>query len=84
MIFKKTVLKRSAAFSHPASADMLVDQHSSGQSILLHLLPRLSRVVLLVPMACLVWWRRNIYIGIIAHCLLNLIGTIVLFAQLLG
>jgi MSHA biogenesis protein MshO len=24
------------------------------------------------------------YIGIIAHCLLNLIGTLVLFAQLLG
>lgn len=44
----------------------------------------LSRVVLLVPMVYLVWWRRNIFIGIIAHCLLNLIGTIVLFAQLLG
>jgi membrane protease YdiL (CAAX protease family) len=43
-----------------------------------------SRVVLLVPMVYLVWWRRNIYIGIIAHCLLNLIGTLVLFAQLLG
>ena len=44
----------------------------------------LSRDVLLVPLVYLVWWRRNIYIGIIAHCLLNLIGTIVLFAQLLG
>jgi uncharacterized protein len=44
----------------------------------------LSRVVLLVPMVYLVWWRRNIYIGIIAHCLLNLIGTLVLLAQLLG
>ena len=44
----------------------------------------LSRVILLVPMAYLVWWKRNIYIGIIAHCLLNLIGTTVLFAQLLG
>jgi hypothetical protein len=43
-----------------------------------------SRVVLLVPMVYFVWWRRNIYIGIIAHCLLNLIGTIVLFVQLLG
>ena len=43
-----------------------------------------SRLILLVPMVYLVWWRRNIYIGIIAHCLLNLIGTLVLFAQLLG
>ncbi|HEX5809027.1 MAG TPA: type II CAAX endopeptidase family protein [Anaerolineales bacterium] len=43
-----------------------------------------SRIVLLVPMVYFVWWRRNIYIGIIAHCLLNLIGTIVLFVQLLG
>jgi membrane protease YdiL (CAAX protease family) len=43
-----------------------------------------SRVVLLIPMVYLVWWRRNIYIGMIAHCLLNLIGTAVLFAQLLG
>jgi membrane protease YdiL (CAAX protease family) len=43
-----------------------------------------SRVILLVPMVYLVWWKRNIYIGIIAHCLLNLIGTLVLFAQLLG
>jgi membrane protease YdiL (CAAX protease family) len=44
----------------------------------------LSRVLLLAPMVYLVWWKRNIYIGMIAHCLLNLIGTTVLFAQLLG
>jgi hypothetical protein len=44
----------------------------------------LSRVVLLAPMVYLVRWKRNIYIGMIAHCLLNLIGTTVLFAQLLG
>ena len=43
-----------------------------------------SRVVLLVPMVHGVWWKRNIYLGMIAHCLLNLIGTLVLFAQLLG
>jgi uncharacterized protein len=43
-----------------------------------------SRLILLIPMVYLVWWRRNIYIGMIAHCLLNLIGTAVLFAQLLG
>ena len=44
----------------------------------------LSRVVLLVPMVYAVWWKRNIYLGMIAHCLLNLVGTAVLFAQLLG
>ena len=44
----------------------------------------LSRVLLLAPMVYLVWWKRNIYTGMIAHCLLNLIGTTVLFAQLLG
>ena len=43
-----------------------------------------SRVVLLLPMVYVVWWRRNVYIGMIAHCLLNLIGTTVLFLQLLG
>jgi len=43
-----------------------------------------SRLILLIPMVYLVWWRRNIYMGMIAHCLLNLIGTTVLFAQLLG
>jgi len=43
-----------------------------------------SRIVLLIPMVYLVRQKRNIYIGMIAHCLLNLIGTIVLFAQLLG
>lgn len=44
----------------------------------------LSRVLLLTPMVYWVWWKRNIYFGMIAHCLLNLIGTLVLFAQLLG
>lgn len=43
-----------------------------------------SRVVLLLPMVYVVWWKRNIYLGMIAHCLLNLIGTTVLFVQLLG
>jgi CAAX protease family protein len=43
-----------------------------------------SRVILLIPMVYVVKWKRNIYIGMIAHCLLNLIGTAVLFAQLLG
>jgi membrane protease YdiL (CAAX protease family) len=44
----------------------------------------LSRVALLLPLAYLVWRKQNLYLGVIAHCLLNLIGTTVLFAQLLG
>ena len=43
-----------------------------------------SRVILLIPMIHIVKWKQNIYIGMVAHCLLNLIGTVVLFAQLLG
>ena len=44
----------------------------------------LSRLVLLAPMVYGVWWKRNIYLAIIAHCLLNLVSMIVLVAQLLG
>ena len=44
----------------------------------------ISRLGVLVPMVYGVWWKRNIYIGMIAHCLLNLISVAVLFAQLLG
>jgi membrane protease YdiL (CAAX protease family) len=43
-----------------------------------------SRLILLILMVYIVKWKQNIYIGMIAHCLLNLIGTAVLFAQLLG
>jgi len=43
-----------------------------------------SRLILLLPLVYGVWWKRNMYMGIIAHCLLNLIGTAVLFAQLVG
>jgi len=44
----------------------------------------ISRLILLIPMVYIVKWKQNIYIGMIAHCLLNLIGTAVLFTQLLG
>jgi membrane protease YdiL (CAAX protease family) len=44
----------------------------------------ISRVAVLVPMVYGVWWKRNIYMGMITHCLLNLISVTVLFAQLLG
>jgi membrane protease YdiL (CAAX protease family) len=43
-----------------------------------------SRLVLLLPLVYVVWWKQNIYLGMIAHCLLNLTGTTVLFVQLLG
>jgi membrane protease YdiL (CAAX protease family) len=43
-----------------------------------------SRVFLLVPLFYVVWWKKNIYLGMIAHWLVNLVGTTVLFIQLLG
>jgi membrane protease YdiL (CAAX protease family) len=39
-----------------------------------------SRVVVVLSWAYLAWWKRNITVGIISHCLLNFIGTLVLFA----
>lgn len=35
-----------------------------------------TRIIALVPMVYSVWWKRNIYIGIITHCTLNSIGMI--------
>jgi len=32
------------------------------------------RVIAMLPMVYAVWWKRNIWIGIGAHCLLNLVG----------
>jgi membrane protease YdiL (CAAX protease family) len=32
------------------------------------------RVIAILPMVYAVWWKRNIWIGIVAHCLLNLVG----------
>jgi len=32
------------------------------------------RVIAMLPMVYAVWWKRNVYIGIWSHCLLNLIG----------
>jgi membrane protease YdiL (CAAX protease family) len=42
-----------------------------------------SRVAFLLPLVYVVWWKRNIYLGMIAHCAANLLGTAVLFAQFL-
>lgn len=32
------------------------------------------RLIAILPMVYAVWWKRNIWIGIVAHCLLNLVG----------
>ena len=32
------------------------------------------RVIAILPMVYAVWWKKNVYISIFAHCLLNLIG----------
>jgi membrane protease YdiL (CAAX protease family) len=39
-----------------------------------------SRVLVVLPWAYIGWWKRNIVLGMISHCLLNFIGTLVLFA----
>ncbi len=35
-----------------------------------------TRILALLPLIYAVWWKRNIYIGIITHCTLNTIGMI--------
>ncbi|MBI5033953.1 MAG: CPBP family intramembrane metalloprotease [Chloroflexi bacterium] len=37
-----------------------------------------------LPLTIAVWWKRNIKIGIITHCALNIIGTLLTFGQVLG
>jgi membrane protease YdiL (CAAX protease family) len=39
-----------------------------------------SRVAVVLSWAYIAWWKRNITVGIMSHCLLNFIGTLVLFA----
>jgi uncharacterized protein len=41
-----------------------------------------SRVVVVLSWAYVAWSKRNIRVGIISHCLLNFIGTLVLFASI--
>jgi uncharacterized protein len=35
-----------------------------------------TRILALLPLIYAVWWKRNIYIGIITHCTLNTMGMI--------
>ncbi len=44
----------------------------------------LSRILLMLPLGYTVWWTKNIYVGIIAHCAINLIGWSLTFALVLG
>ena len=35
-------------------------------------------IIALLPMVYIVWWKRNVYLGIIVHCSTNLIGQIII------
>ncbi|MFC2133685.1 lysostaphin resistance A-like protein [Bacteroidota bacterium] len=37
-----------------------------------------SRIIGLIPLFYVVWWKKNIYIGIWVHCLMNSIATILM------
>jgi len=41
------------------------------------------RIFAVLPLSYAVWWRKNVYIGIIAHCLLNLIGDSIMVIALI-
>jgi len=42
------------------------------------------RILALTPVFYVVWLRKNIYVGIIVHCLMNLAGSSMLLAAILG
>jgi membrane protease YdiL (CAAX protease family) len=42
------------------------------------------RIIALLPMVYTVWWKRNIYLGMIVHCTGNIIGAIGLLVMALG
>lgn len=43
----------------------------------------ISRILALLPMVYVVWWKKNINIGIILHCGGNAVGLFILLAQFL-
>lgn len=43
----------------------------------------ISRILLLLPMVYAVWWKRNIRIGILLHCVPNAINLFVMLGQFL-
>jgi membrane protease YdiL (CAAX protease family) len=42
------------------------------------------RIIVTVPMVYAVWWKRNIYVGMIAHCAINTVGGMAMLALALG
>jgi uncharacterized protein len=44
----------------------------------------LGRILALVPMVYVVWWRRNIYIGMAVHCLGNTVTMLALLPAILA
>ncbi|MBU1878602.1 MAG: CPBP family intramembrane metalloprotease, partial [Chloroflexi bacterium] len=43
----------------------------------------LGRIVAVLPMVYAVWWKRNIYLSMIVHCMANTLTSLALFALLL-
>ena len=43
----------------------------------------ITRIIALLPYVYVVWWKRNIYIGILTHCALNTIGMIMFLFTIL-
>jgi len=43
-----------------------------------------ARILALLPMGYAVWWKKNIYIGIIVHCIINIIGSVASFVLILS
>jgi membrane protease YdiL (CAAX protease family) len=44
----------------------------------------LSILALMLPFIYLVWWKRNVYLGIAIHCAINIVGNLLLFGALLS
>lgn len=44
----------------------------------------LLRILAFLPISYSVWWKKNIYLGMIVHCLMNLIGSIMMLVAILN
>ena len=40
----------------------------------------LARIIGFVPMVYVAWWKRNIYLGMIVHCVGNTVGALGMLA----
>ena len=43
-----------------------------------------TRILAVVPFVYAVWWRRNISIGMVTHCILNTVGMILIFISIVN